>query len=308
MSVTIETNEAIQREFAAIAADPELSTDGVEIVEREHPAGHLRFEQLPAGAWRTQKGTVAKKDRRRYLLDGDELPSVSSATGTLSAEALIYWAEDHGMRGAVEAERRGLFRGVAPEEFIRVARANGLGAEAVRDDAADRGKAIHAGFEGLARTGAIPNPADYPEAWRPWLQGAMRAWLALRPEAVEIEHMVCHPELGYAGRLDLIAVCDDVAGDGLGRCLTLVDYKTGKGKVYDRAHYQTRLYEIAARYEGLEIPRIIVVGIDDEGGFDPVPCEATDEDALGLLFLFNSRKGINARAAASRRARKKAAK
>ncbi len=309
MSATDTTREAAIAASGELQAELEaeqaLPTEGVEVVERpDHPAGLLRFESFPAGTWRTKKGDPAKKDKRGYYLNGQELPSVSSITGTLSAEALIYWAEDHGMRGAVEAYKLGLFDGVSPENYIHVAKANGLGASAARDDGAARGHAIHAAFEILARTGKIPNPAEFPEAWRPYVTGCVRAWLALKPGAVEIEHMVCNPELGYAGRLDLVAAVEDVNDDGLGRCLTLIDYKTGKGKVYDKAHYQTRLYDLGLRCEGIRVDRILIVGISDEGEFDPVTCAATDEDALSVLATYTGRKRINADMAAERKARK----
>ena len=132
------------------------------------------------------------------------------------------------------------------------------------------------------------------------MQGCARAWLALNAQAVHIEHMVCNLAGDYAGRLDLIA---DTA-DGL----TLIDYKTGKGKVYDAAHYQTRLYDLALRAEGITVDRIVIVGIDGEGGFQLVDCEASDDDALSLLHTFHSRKRINAGMAVQRRAAKSAAK
>lgn len=304
-NAAVDAAEAREAALAAeLEAEQALPTEGVEEVERDHPAGLLRFENYPAGTWRTQKGDPAKKDRRRYLLNGKELPAVSSITGILGAEALVWWAEDHGMRGAVEAERRGLLKGVEPEDFIRVVKAEGLGASAARDEGAARGQAIHAAFEALARGEGVPNPADYPAAWRPYVTGCVRAWMDLDvTDVVEVEYMVCHPELGFAGRLDLLARCGKYDG-----ALTLLDYKTGKGKVYDRAHLQTRLYDLALRVEGISAERVVIVGIDDAGGFEPVENEAADEDALALLQVFTATKQINAGMARQRREAKKAAK
>lgn len=269
---------------------------GGTIVEHDIPnVGLLRFEDFAPGQWLTKKGEPAKKPRRRYSIDDQELDSVSSITGTLSKEALVAWAEDHGARGGAQAQRLGELDDIPEEEIILRVRALGLGASAKRDDGADRGHAIHTAFESLALTGGLPDTSTMPVQWRPWLQGAARMWLATRPEAVAVEHMVCHRDLGYAGRPDLVC--------RLGGALTLLDYKTNKGKVYDSAHYQTRLYEMARRSMGLEpVDRILIVGIDDTGSYQLVECEATEEDALALLHTFRSRKRINAGMATQRRA------
>lgn len=266
---------------------------GGEIVEVAHPAGALRFEDFGAGEWLTQKGEPARKPRRRYLLDDREMDSVSSIVGTLDKPALIHWAEDHGARGGAEAQRLGELDGVPEEEILGRVKLLGLGASAKRDEGADRGKAIHAAFESLAHTGGLPD--EFPLAWKAWLKGAARAWLAMRPEPHEIEQMVCRPDLQYAGRPDIIATVDSKR--------TLIDYKTGKGKVYDQAHYQTRLYTMALEASGLDpVERILIVGITDDGGFQLVECEATEEDALCLLHTFHARKRINAGMAAQRKA------
>jgi hypothetical protein len=266
-----------------------------ETLTRELPGiGTLRFENYEAGEWVTKKGTPGKTSRRRYLLDDVELDAVSSITGTLDKPALLYWYEDQSSRGAVQAERMGELAGVAEEDYAKRIRALGLGASAARDEGADRGKAIHTAMHTLVVEGRPPNPADFPVTWRRWVQGAMRAWLALDPEPIASEEIACHPELGYGGRPDLLAI---VAGK-----LTLIDYKTGKGKVYDSAHYQTRLYAMALRRcLGIDVERIVIVGIDDDGGYLPVECEASEKDAIALLDTYRSRKRINAGMATQRR-------
>lgn len=270
-----------------------------ETLEREIPeVGLLRFEDFPAGTWTTQKGEPAKKARRRYLLDDVELDSVSSIVGTLSKEALLFWYEDHGCRGAVKAERMGELEGVPEEEWAKRMRFLGLGASAARDEGADRGTAIHAAFEALATTGEIPDPASFPAAWHPWVQGAARAWLALAPEPLASEEIVCNPEQGYAGRLDLRAVVD---GE---RCL--VDYKTSKGgRVWPEAHYQTRLYADCAEHCSLEpFERIVIVAVGDDGTFSLSECCASTEDAQALVAVYRARKRLAAGMATQRKVAK----
>lgn len=274
-----------------------------EIVEREIPGlGLLRFEDLPAGAWLTQKGEPAKKPRRRYLLNGRELDSVSSIVGTLSKEALVHWAEDHGARGAVLAERAGLLRGVPDDEIVETVRDLNLGARAVSREAADRGKVIHSVLERLATTGETTNAADLPAQARPWVQGAALAWVKLGMAECLTEVMVCNPEQGYAGRFDLY-------GRRKNGRTALVDWKTGRGKVFDSAHYQTRGYVEALPSVELDPPdEILIVGIDDKGNAELISCETTSEDWAALVHTFRSRKRANAGMAEQRKAARRAAK
>jgi PD-(D/E)XK nuclease superfamily len=290
--------------MSATAIDPaSLIVEG-EIVEREiEGLGTLRFEELGPGEWLTQKGEPAKKARRRYALNGDEFISVSSITGTLEKPALYAWYEDHGARGGAEAQKRGELDGVEPQDIVKRVRALELGAEKQRDEAAERGTAIHKAFEKLAKTGEAPKFSDYPAEWKPWVMGAAKAWLLMDPEPEEAERIVCNPARRYAGRPDLICRIK-------GR-RTLLDYKTGKGRIYEQAHYQTRLYDLALEPSMIEpVEDIIIVGISDDPTAEPelVHCTATELDALGLLSVHLSRKRILADMAAQRAVARKAAR
>lgn len=277
-----------------------LSTDGVEIREREIPGvGLLRFESHPALTWFTKKGDPAKIARRRYLLDGAQLDSVSSITDALSRPALYWWHETQGLVGGAQAALAGLLAGVPVEEWPDLCRLHGYGVAS--SDAAPRGTAIHVGMDTMSRTGEPPVALDYPVAWRPWLRGAARAWLALDPVRIESEFLVCNPPLGYAGRPDLYAWCQ-------GR-RTLVDWKSAAGgRVFDSAHYSTRGYAECFECCGLECPeRIVICAFDDAGNFEPIECAITADDWGDLVRVFRSRKRANADMALQRRAARKAA-
>ena len=276
-----------------------------EVVVREIPGiGRVTFENLPAGAWLTQRGEPSKKPRRRYLLDAAARPewngekdSVSSIVGTLDKPALQRWIEDQATRGAVQAERMGELAGVAEDDWMRRVRSLNLGASAKRDEGAERGTVIHDAMRDLAH-GKVPNPSLLPETARPWMQAAVRMWLEHRPELVASEQIVCHPELRYAGRFDLLARVDGV--------LTLLDYKTGKGRVFPEAHWQTRLYAMALACEGVQVERVAVVGISDDGDFELMDCDVSEEDARALVRVFRSRKRVASNMAAKRKAAKAA--
>jgi hypothetical protein len=79
-----------------------------------------------------------------------------------------------------------------------------------------------------------------------------------------VEQLVCHPELGYAGRLDLIAAMEDAP--------TLLDFKSNaRGKVYPEAHIQTHAYAVAEkRCGGIEVAGTMLVGIGADGEYHVV--------------------------------------
>lgn len=138
--------------------------------------------------------------------------------------------------------------------------------ERARDQAAERGRWIHAFVEQYMQTGELLE--DEPEDCRPYLPGIAGFLWEHDPKPLAIELIVCHPELGYAGRLDLIAEIAGVA--------TLLDFKTNAaGRVYTEAHVQNCAYRAAnERCGGVEIERGLLVGIDDQGAYNMI--EAVD--------------------------------
>jgi hypothetical protein len=278
---------------------------GGTVLEVDHPAGLLRFEEFSRGEWLTLKGEPAKKGRRGYYLrpsdEWEQLASVSDIVDALSKPGLYTWHEQRGIHGGVAAERAGLLEDVKPEDYPDVIRGHGLGADDARDEGADRGHVIHGALHALSKGEDPPNPKDVPEGARPWLLGAMRAWNALSPEPILAEFPICHPALRYAGRPDLYARCRGQR--------TLIDWKTGKGKVYDQAHFQTRGYAESFLFGEIEPPeRIVIIGIDDAGNFELVDCAVSAGDWSALVTVFNARRRANESMAAQRKAAKAALK
>lgn len=275
-----------------------------EVLDRDIPGvGLLHFEDLGPGEWLTKAAEPAKARRRRYMLDGEEYISVSQITATLGKqEALVPWAERESIEATIRAIQSGaLDPRTAPEEAVRLLREEKLGAAGVRDRAAQRGKAIHAVIYRYLTTGEFPHRGEDPADWWAWMQGTAKALLALLPEPEEAEQPVCNPMHRYAGRPDLIARCR-----WRGRSTRLLlDYKTGKGRIYDSAHYQTRLYDACLEPCQIEpVEDILILGIDDSGGFELVRCEISESDALDLLSVHRSRKQVNAGMAAQRKAKR----
>ena len=160
-----------------------LSADS-EIMEREFDYGLVRYENLAPGDWLTQRGEPARKWRRPYLINDQEVTSPSQLAGCLDKPALTRWIERESVIGAVHAERAGELHSVPEEDWPERVRFLRLGASAKRDAGAERGTIVHEALHTLAVDGRVPDPAIVADYARPWLQGAMLAWEALDVRSV----------------------------------------------------------------------------------------------------------------------------
>jgi len=264
-------------------------------LQRRVRGGLIEFESAPAG-WLTQAGTPRLEDWRRYKFTPDEtlaelfepgkrvtMPSVTTLCGAvLSKEGLLPWVEVETVAGTMEAIRRGLVRRkMSDAEALAVLRDPdvGLGYEAARKTAAWRGISLHELLADFMLTGQLPDPADHPEAHRPYIQGLARWLLVVQPEPLAVEQLVCHPTAGYAGRLDLIA--------RVGGKTILYDAKTNPfGQIFDAAHLQVTLLRDAEYATGdHEIDALRLVAFDSRGSFREMDCIAPqDAGALATPF------------------------
>lgn len=262
-------------------------------IERWMPdVGLLVFEHAGPGQWLTRAGSPAKRAKRSYTfnpLDAPptELVSVTTVLDVLAKPALISWAEDRGARGAIEAHRLGeIPEDLPPEEIVGRVRLLGLGADAEKKRAADRGLDEHDALETWARTGSLPPITDMAPDRRAFRQGLDAALTALDPEPIVTERIVCHPSLGYAGRFDLRCLIDGKD--------TLLDLKTSQGgKPYLEAHAQLVGYAMAEEAVGEPYPEsLIALGVSAEGEFCAVESVASREDWLSILGCFRAVCGV----------------
>jgi hypothetical protein len=292
---------------AVLDIDPRLTPGALkETKSREVPdVGRIEFELAPAG-WLTKDGNVRTKDWRAYYLvtgcsgcegagrvpgkrDGTtrkcadckgegsarrRLPSVTTLLDAICPKPGIPpWAEARGIEGAIEAVRRGLINPMDPasaENAVEIVRAERLGADRARDDAADRGLDVHDALEVYMRTGQPPQPHRILPEHHGYYQALVRWLLDHDPEPEAVEELVVHPELGYAGRLDLRA---RIRG-----ALTTVDAKTQeKAGIYLGAHAQVSLYERGAVRCGDEpADRLLVVVFAANGEYREMPADHPD--------------------------------
>jgi hypothetical protein len=141
---------------------------------------------------------------------------------------------------------------------------HGRETETLLEKASLRGKAVHKFVEVYMATGELMDVTEFAEDHRPYLRGVARFLWDYNPEPLAVERLIVHPEMRYAGRLDLVA--------GIRDKITLLDFKSNpRGRVYSEAHVQATAYAIANERCGDEaIDQTLVVGISDSGDYNPV--------------------------------------
>jgi len=218
----------------------------------------------------------------------ERLVSVTTVLGCLEKRALYRWHEAKGAEGTVLAVRHGLLdpHDCIPEEAVEAVRAADLGADAAKKKAADRGLDVHGALELWAATGDLPPAGELAIDARPYLQGLAKWLVAADPVPVCAEQIVCHPELGYAGRYDLLA---DIGG-----LRALLDLKTSRnGRPYPEAHTQLRAYweaEVAVGVEGID--NAFAIGVSPDGMFEAEPCCAHPKAFENVLAVYRDRLKI----------------
>lgn len=122
--------------------------------------------------------------------------------------------------------------------------AQGISWEEERNRKGDIGTSVHAVLEALVQ-GAIPDLGDFPEVQQGYIQAICGWWLAEQAEPVDQEFIVAHPDLNYAGRVDLLV---EIKGEKW-----LVDLKTSN-KLSPKFHHQMGLYAMAMAACGIGRP------------------------------------------------------
>lgn len=254
--------------------------DGVQVVLRDlGEFGTVEFVETPRRGY-----TLVTPDGKRK-----RMASVTTILGCLEKRALYRWHEAQGAEGAIQAIRNGELDPAScePSEAIEVVRALGLGADAAKQKAAERGLDVHGALEAYCATGEMPNVADLAPDARPYLPGLAKWLLKYDPTPIHAERIVCHPELAYAGRYDLL--CE------IGGFTALIDLKTSKsGRPYPEAHWQMEGYRAAEVAVGGDDPtQVAVVGVSPEGEYVHEPCMAERGSFASIVRVYRMRAAMD---------------
>lgn len=223
--------------------------------------------------------------KRRYLLDGEVVPSVTQILGVLAKPALPWWGMTVGVDGLLHLKAQGVeIPWDDPEGACKLLTEHKLTVNHVKDAAATRGKSVHDALEAFATEGTVPRPSTFPAEDRGFVQALARALMELAPECEATEVMVGSSEHGFAGRYDLRCRVDGV--------LARLDLKTGK-RVYDEALLQLAAYELAAVEMGEEpSDRLLVLRLGVDGEFEVVESHATPDMFLGIKRAYDALQAL----------------
>src|SRR5262245_25607028 len=197
----------------------------------------ILIQRQPASHWYLRDGTpfheIAKKggsgNRPVTLADARRvfaLPSVTNVLGVLAKPGLDAWKSEQGILSALTLPRK-------PDEDL-----GGFAQRAVADmgeqggKAPDVGTASHAGCEVYGLNKQLPEDPRLMEHLRGWIE-----WFDANVERVgSMEQVYVHREVGYAGRVDMVALLKDVGW-------AVIDFKTQKIKRSAKGEAKPVFYE-----------------------------------------------------------------
>lgn len=158
--------------------------------------------------------------------------------------------------------------------------------EQIRDQAGERGTNAHdLVLHKLAVEQEVPDLSVLPPAERGYGQSIFRWWDLRQPEVFQAEQVVCSPEHGFAGRLDIRCRIKDPFHPGIG----IVDLKTS-GFISNKAMVQPAGYDLGCIHSGIcDEPAdwYMVLQADEKGGLPrEIYSPATHEDFLLALRIY----------------------
>ncbi len=291
------------------------------------------FQWEPKRSYRVRSGPVAKDQEHLapLLQDGwSEVPSVTEVLDVLDKKGLPWWGMKVGVEGAIKLHNTGKLRpAVMPdaaypllaiqgdmeqlvvattENVIDLLTANKLTVNHVRDQAGERGRAVHDALELWAKNGTMPDPAMFPPEEAGYVIGLVQFLNDTKaiPHACEV--MVGSIKHGYAGRYDVrLEIPEEcqvvfhrtpVRGPQyaiLSPGHLLADLKTSKG-VYPSHSRQLEAYEEASvecGYDPTDARGILHVGAD--GTYEFVRSSAVFEDFRVVLDVWKSDQAMKER-------------
>lgn len=240
-----------------------------------------------------------EENRKNHQVNGEHVPSVTQILKVLDKSGpLMWWA----WRGALQSIAARVDRGESLPKDWKVLEAELKEAKETpnhrRNKAGARGTGIHDAAELWALEKKVPNPNDFPEEERGFVQ-ALASWIADKePEFLEIEVPVGSAEHGFIGKFDFRGVVDGKTVIG--------DYKTSSG-VYVEHFLQLAAYELASVEMGNEPTEgQLVVRLAEDGSYEQVYSRATANQFLSVKAAYEAQKAVNEELKSAKKEAKKA--
>lgn len=167
--------------------------------------------------------SVTLRDARKV----NALPSVTNILGVLAKPGLDAWKQEQAILAALTLPKQD----DEPLDAFAKRVVTDMGEQVTQ--AADLGSAVHAAIEVYLQTGEPPENDDIRRLFEP-----ARLWIDDHIERVAlVETVAVHGELGFAGRIDLVAKLKPAG------CWAVIDFKTQKMKPSKKGIYQASFYE-----------------------------------------------------------------
>jgi hypothetical protein len=217
-------------------------------------------------------------ERHEYRLRGPHgervLPSVNQVLSLLAKPKLQEWAVGLTVRKVLE----GYAPGMGTEELAALLEEARKAPNEEAKRAQRTGANAHSWIESFLSSPHDPPPLPEEEEARRAVESFL-SWWRERPRIPALrEAIVAHPELGFAGRFDLLL------GDG-----TLLDFKTSKA-IYPEYELQVGAYALALEaWEGIRARRGMILRLGKDGSFEAkeVDLRRAGEAFKGLLAVWH---------------------
>lgn len=212
--------------------------------------------------------------------DGERvLPSVNQVLSLLAKPKLQDWAISLTMRKVLE----GYTPGMGTEELAALLEEARKAPNEEAKRAQSAGTSVHSWIENFLSSPHDPPPLPEEEETRRAAESFLSWWRG-RPRIPALrEAIVAHPELGFAGRFDVLL------GDG-----TLLDFKTSKA-IYPEYELQVGAYALALEaWEGIRARRGMIIRLGKDGSFETkeVDLRRAEEAFKGLLLVWRYLNGL----------------
>lgn len=179
--------------------------------------------------------------------------------------------------------------------------------EDIRDAKGAVGTNIHERvLHALAAGQEVPDFDELTDEEKGYAQAVVDFWLDHKPQPLQVEQIVCDPDLGIAGRLDLRATlspCDDALCPCQNGGIGLIDCKTGNW-TSEKDHVQIALYAHIGETCGFgKTDWGGILHVNGAGQYRLWEGQATTEMALDAVKLYRHAGEISSKAGKARRAR-----
>lgn len=197
------------------------------LVQREGPSHWYLRNGDPFHETERADGKGMRPVTLRDARKTNALPSVTNLLSVVAKPGLDAWRIEQGIMSALTLPR---LDGEPLDDFAhRVVQDMG---EQVRS-AADLGSAIHAAIEVYLQTGEPPENPDVLRLFEP-----VKHWIDDHIERIGlVETVAVHPQLGYAGRIDLVAKLRHAGS------WAVIDFKSQRMKSDKKGHFTATFYE-----------------------------------------------------------------